>query len=72
MKLENIKQYKLKTVSAPLQDFCYLSSEHDLIEVTEWNNAEGFDVKISRKNENQYFSLTHGEIEAITILSKML
>ena len=49
MKLENIKQYELKTVSAPLQDFCYLSQENDFIEISEWHNGDGFDVRICKK-----------------------
>lgn len=71
-KLENIEHYERKAVTAPLKDFCYLSHDNDFIEITEWHNGEGYDISLTRNNKELCLSLTSGEIEAISVLSKLL
>lgn len=48
------------------------NDEHNYIEITEWNNGEGYDIIIQTKSDRQMFSLTHGELEAINYLTKAL
>lgn len=70
-KVINIENYEKKTVFAKLQQFCGFAKEDDFIEITEWANAEGFDVDINgRKIER--FQLTWGEFSAIKKLVKEL
>jgi len=37
------------------------------MEVTEWNNGEGFDVTI----DDKHFSLTYGEFELLNVLARI-
>lgn len=53
-----------KSIFSDLKDYCPFSKGDDFIEVTEWSNGEGFDVKISSFND-RVFSFTHGEFELI-------
>jgi hypothetical protein len=53
---------------ANLKDFDHLSKEHDYIEVTQWNNEEGWDIFINER----HISLTYGQLEAINYLTKHL
>jgi hypothetical protein len=41
-----------------------MARPHDVIEVTEWTNGEGWDVALG----NRAFHLTHGELQALTVL----
>lgn len=59
-----------KSVNDKLSKYDYLAKGNDdFIEVTEWVNGEGFDVCIG---DSKYFSLTHGQLEAINYLIKTL
>lgn len=59
-----------KSVMEDLQDFDPLSqNKHDFMEVTEWENREGFDVQISSW-KNQMFSMTWGEYKLLKRLIK--
>ena len=60
--------YNRKSVMANLKDFDHLSKEHDYIEVTQWNNGEGWDIFINER----HVSLTYGQLEAINYLTKHL
>lgn len=60
--------YNRKSVMANLKDFDHLSKEHDYIEVTQWNNGEGWDIFINER----HISLTYGQLEAINYLTKHL
>lgn len=53
-----------RTVSAPLRDYCHLAKTHDVIEVCEWTNGEGWDISYA----NTTISLTMGELQAIQVL----
>lgn len=57
-----------KSVMANLKDFDHLLKEHDYIEVTQWNNGEGWDIFINER----HISLTYGQLEAINYLTKHL
>lgn len=48
------------------------SNKSDFIEVTQWVNSDGFDITICTSNETKNISLTHGEIDAIVVLSKLV
>ena len=53
-----------KTVYADLQHYCHMAKPHEICEVTEWTNGEGWDVYIG----NKQFQLTYGELQALTVL----
>jgi hypothetical protein len=38
------------------------------MEVTEWSNAEGWDINVSTKRGEQMFSLTTGELSLLQVL----
>lgn len=59
---------KVKMAIDSLKKYDHLSKEDDYIQVTEWNNGEGWDISFS----NKQFSLTYGELEAINHLIKCL
>lgn len=52
-----------------LKPYCHFAKEHDFVEVTEWANGEGCDIKIHTENSGiQTISLTEGEWQALTVL----
>jgi len=53
-----------RSVYADLNTYCHMARPHDVIEVTEWTNGEGWDVALG----NRAFHLTHGELQALTVL----
>ena len=59
-----MEQYERKARFTELKPYDILAKEHDIMEVCEWNNGEGFDVT---KNEQQ-FSLTWGQWECLQAL----
>lgn len=60
--------HQVKRISDKLNRYDYLAKENDCIQVTEWDNGEGYDIAI---NDNVY-SLTHGQLDAIDYLTKSL
>jgi hypothetical protein len=60
--------YTRHTVCARLTDYCTLAKEHDMVEVCEWHNGEGWDISVNDKQ----VSLTHGELAAINALVGVL
>jgi hypothetical protein len=60
--------HQVKRISDKLNRYDYLAKENDYIQVTEWDNGEGYDIVI---NDNVY-SLTHGQLDAIDYLTKSL
>lgn len=61
------KEYNIRnSISDSLKKYDYLSKESDFIEITEWVNGEGWDITIN----DRHFSLSYGELEAITCLTK--
>lgn len=61
-----------KTAFDDLSKYCILSDKNDTIEVTEWTNGEGYDINLSCKHWHRQFSITHGELEAINYLTKVI
>ena len=59
------------SVSDNLDKYCVLSKKDDFIEVTRWSNEDGFDIVIGGE-DNKNISLTIGEIDAISYLTKTL
>ena len=59
-----MEKYNRKAVFSYLKKYDYLAGEHDFIEITEWNNGEGFDVEITGKLTTR-FQLTWGEFKAL-------
>lgn len=55
---------KRKTVYADLQDYCHMAKPHEIAEVCEWTNGEGWDITIGTRT----LQLTMGELQAITVL----
>lgn len=60
--------YTRKAVKEDLVGYCHLSKAHSFMEVTEWANGEGWDISI---NDEKQFSLTHGEMQLLTILTSV-
>lgn len=63
-----MEQRTRKSVYEELNKFDYLAKKNDFIEVTEWNNGEGWDININDK----IFQLTDGELKAINYLTTTL
>lgn len=61
-----------KSVNSSLKNYDYLCKDDDFIEITEWTNGEGYDISIETKSNTKFYSLTHGELEAINRLIKSL
>lgn len=59
-----MERYEKKTVMDNLKKYDYLSKDSDYIEVSEWNNGEGWDIIIN----GRYIKLTYGELKAINYL----
>lgn len=55
---------KRKNVYAELRDYCHLAKSHDICEVCEWTNGEGWDITLGSKS----FALTMGELQALQVL----
>jgi hypothetical protein len=60
--------YTRNSVFSELRDYCHLAKKDSFMEVTEWKNGEGWDVTI---NDEKHFSLTHGEMQLLTILTSI-
>ncbi|MBC8321124.1 MAG: hypothetical protein H8E34_10410 [Bacteroidetes bacterium] len=65
-----MEKYKRNSVFDLLKEYCYLSKEHDFIEVTEWHNGDGFDVDIGGDTLSLRFQLTWGQFKALKKLAK--
>ena len=69
--MTDITFYKLDAAFASLKKFDHLAKDHDFIEVSLWNNGEGFDVHLSAHGD-QSFKLTWDEYKALKKLVKEL
>jgi len=54
-----------------LSKISYLAQDGDWLEVTEWANGEGFDIRINRKDREKNYELTYDELEAIINIMHM-
>jgi hypothetical protein len=60
-----VDAYQRNSLFAKLKQWCFgYGTEEDYIEVTEWQNGEGFDVDIET-SQRQRFQLTWGQYEAL-------
>lgn len=60
-----------QSIHSSLTDYCYLSKEHDFIEVTEWVNGDGIDICLSSSGE-QRIAMTWGQFKLLKRLVKKL
>ena len=60
-----MENYVRKAKFTQLKRYCHFAKDDDFMEVTEWNNGEGFDVVIGTE---QRFSLTLGQYECLLAL----
>lgn len=65
----SMKTYKRKAIWTSLRPYDCFAKEDDYIEVTEWANGEGYDINISRERGDLHISLTHGELQAVRVLT---
>jgi hypothetical protein len=67
-----------KAAFAELKDFCVFSmgperkNKGDFLEVTQWSNAEGYDIHISDVQGERIFNMTWGQCEALKKCIKAL
>lgn len=56
------------SIGDDLKKYDYLAKDDDFIEITEWVNAEGWDINLNGKLIN----LSIGELDAINYLTQVL
>ena len=66
------KLYQRKTIRAGIKDYDMLADINDIIEVTEWETGDGFDVYISTEHWTRSFMVTLKELKIIRKLIKKL
>jgi quinol monooxygenase YgiN len=69
--MTDIKFYKLDAAFAALEKFDHCAKPDAFIEVSLWDNGEGFDAHFS-SHSDQSFKLTWGEYRALKKLIKEL
>ena len=57
-----------KSVSTNLKNYDHLAKEHSFVQVTEWDNGEGWDIIFDEK----VIALTRGQVDAIIHLTMSL
>lgn len=68
---EGIEKYNRKAIISPLKEYDYICKKDSYIEVTEWNNGEGFDLNVyNHTDRTTHF--TYGEFKLIKKLIKEL
>lgn len=73
MSKQQFKVASRKSVFSEIGEYgCYLSKEHDYIEITEWTNKDGFDVDLSTGLGQQKISITWGQFKLLKKLVKHL
>jgi hypothetical protein len=53
-----------RSVHTDLNLYCHHAKPHDMVEVCEWTNGEGWDISLGTRQ----LMLTHGELQAILVL----
>lgn len=69
--MTNIQRYKLDTALTLLSTFDMTAEAGDFMEVSIWNNQEGFDAHVNSNGE-QHFHLTWQQFKALKKLIKEL
>ena len=67
----SIKRYTRKSVMTDLNSYCHFAKENDFIEVTQWENGEGWDITIEAEHDSRMFKLTDGEMRALIVLTNI-
>jgi len=62
-----MKFHKRDSIYTNLKQYCHLAKPDEIIDVCEWVNGEGWDISIG----DRQFMLSIGELEAITVLTKV-
>jgi hypothetical protein len=57
-----------KVSSVELTDYCHMADKHDFMQLTEWENGEGWTVCIDARWDRRLFDLTYGESQALRAL----
>lgn len=60
-----------RSIFSEIDDYCYLSKEHDYIEITEWSNGDGFDIDICTEG-SQILRITWGQFKLLKKMAKQL
>jgi hypothetical protein len=63
-----IEETKRRSVFSELKGYCIHAGDSDFIEVTQWSNGAGYDIRIDKMIVQERFSLTFGEFELLTVL----
>lgn len=71
MSKQQFKVASRKSIFSGIGEYCYLSKEHDYIEITEWTNGDGFDIDITSEGQ-QKISITWGQFKLLKKLVKQL
>lgn len=71
MSKQQFKVASRKSIFSEIGEYCYLSKEHDYIEITEWTNGDGFDIDITSEGQ-QKISITWGQFKLLKKLVKQL
>ena len=67
-----MEKYTRKAIFTYLPKFDVLAEDYDYMEVTEWNNGEGFDIELGEGKSTTKFELTWGQYKALKKLVKKL
>jgi hypothetical protein len=67
-----MEKYQRNTIFSEIKEYCYLSAEHDFIEISEWKNGDGFDVIISNRGTEERIPITWGQFKLLKKMVKKL
>ena len=67
--MKSIESYNRRANLAELESYCHLSKKDGFMEVTEWHNGEGYDIVLHNGMFQQNFTLTHGELQLLQVLT---
>jgi hypothetical protein len=71
-----IKKQERNSYYSEIKDFCHFAKPDDTMEITEWGNREGFDLRIEQKIGESHFTndlkFTFGEFELLNKLVKKI
>ena len=70
--MTKIEKYTRKAVRVELGEFCYLAGDYDVMEITEWEGGDGFDISVVGPHQEHTMPLTYGAFKALKKLVKKL
>lgn len=72
-KVSTVSKSTRKALTVNLKSCTYNAKEDKWLDITEWQNGEGFDIHIfDNNNAHQFISLNTEELDAIEYLIKSL